>query len=88
MASDMVVHTWEAPSQVESICVGQFLSGQPARCAFAQQGGLTLFEACSFVLKTCGELHVFDKLESVHTISLPGNAPFSVLRACLVGHML
>jgi hypothetical protein len=71
---DMIVHTWEAPSCVASVCVGHFEAGRSAQCAFAQHGGLSIFEASPNVVEARDELHAYDQLQKVVAIPVGGAA--------------
>lgn len=74
----MLARTWEPSSYVVDMCVGRF-GGAATQCAFAQQGAVSLLEARAdgaeaggVALRAVDELHAFERLDRVYTISLPG----------------
>jgi hypothetical protein len=75
MASDMLVHTWEAPTTVSGCCTGRF-TGEGHQCALAQHGGIILYKAKENSLNICNEWHAYDRLDRIMVLSIHGTSLF------------
>lgn len=81
-ATDVLVHTWEAPACASSACVGRFDQDGPWQCVFAQQGGLAVFQETDGSIDAVDDLHVYDRLDKVMTIELRSALPAFAAARC------